>query len=994
MYALRALPHAGTVLHLGAHPDDEDVGLMAWVARGLGQRIVYWSATRGEASQNRIGADRGARLGVYRSWESEQARRIDGGEVLYGPFVDYGFSKSGEEALQTWGRELLCREIVRAIRSVQPQVVVSRWSGSRRDGHGHHQAVGAVVREAFEAAADPTYAAELQDCGLPAWRASRLYCSMGGDWQPGQGGGMGQRVPEYEQRGLLRINAGARDPVTGESFQERGFRALNCHRSQGLGFVPEPGAFYYYYERLSPEPDATEQDLHTGLDPLLTGLVDSLGAGAEALRRPLAAVQAGAQAARDLFRVEAPGEAGEAVRDALAELRRLQAGIDEMLHSPPLRQAARRFLQRKAEEFNRVAGRCLGLRLDCLAERPRVARGQAVTISARAWSDCASLRDAIQLELAAPEGWQMSGAGPDAPPPPADKVHCLSVEVPRDAPLSCPYWLRRRGSHALYAWPDAPLSGAAFDPPLITARACFGEGDRRVELDCPAVFRQGFAGGYRQLPLSVVPSVAVQLQRSLEILPRPGQARRIPLEVAVERGPDQAVLCGRLRAELPEGWLAEPAEIAVELPRGIESRLCRFEIVVPAGTAPGAYFIGCHLSADGVDYDSGVQTVRMGAPGIPRAPDAENCIREAFITSNATLSVVVIDVAVAEGLRVGYIRGPDDRIPESLSHYDLDLQVLDERALRQDPLDYDAILLGPNAYLHGAAVAEQSGRLLEYAQAGGTLVVQHHGYAFEKGGFAPYPFGFSRPHDRVTQASAAVSLLEPDAPLLNYPNRIAASDFAGWVHDRGMYFFGSWDPRYQALLACADPGEEPRAGGLLLAAVGRGVFVYCAYSLFRQLPEGVEGAHRLIANLMSLPEARVRQRLEWLAKLSLFEQMSATCLRAIARISSERWLPQGSWLAHLGERGEELFVVLRGEVEVLADSRPDARRIALAGAGEKIGEFSVLADMPRTASLRARTDVHLLAIRREDFRALMRQEPDVSAHIIRALVAKVLAGGA
>jgi len=226
-YRLKKLGMAGAVLHIGAHPDDEDVGLMAYMARRMGVRMVYWSATRGEGGANRIGPYQEETLGVYRTWESLEARAMDGGEALFGPFYDYGYSKFGEEALSKWGRENLVREMVRAIRLVQPQVVVARWSGKPSDNHGHHLAIGTVVPAAFVAAGNPDCCRELREQGLHAWQPRKLYQSTLGDGLPGQRGLFGKLVPAYEAAGLTRINTGHLDPFAGLTYQEQAWIGYN-----------------------------------------------------------------------------------------------------------------------------------------------------------------------------------------------------------------------------------------------------------------------------------------------------------------------------------------------------------------------------------------------------------------------------------------------------------------------------------------------------------------------------------------------------------------------------------------------------------------------------------------------------------------------------------------------------------------------------------------------------------------------------------------------
>src|SRR5215207_8078555 len=301
---------AGAVLHVGAHPDDEDSGLLACLAHGLCVRCVYWSATRGESGQNRLNSYRGAALGVFRTWESEDARAIDGAEALFGPFYDFGYSKSGSDTLSKWGRDAVVREIVRAIRLVQPDIVIARWTGQPPDEHGHHQAIGQLTPEAFRAAGDPDRFPELRELGMEAWWPRRLFQSVGGDWTPEQDlASLGAVRDDLEREGLVRIDAGRLDPIAGRTFQEEGWAALNEHRSQGMALLPGAGHFIYYY-RLVARSDsdrgrvvAGPRSLFDGFDPSLTGLADHAGSGSAWLRAELEGVKSQAERALAALRV-------------------------------------------------------------------------------------------------------------------------------------------------------------------------------------------------------------------------------------------------------------------------------------------------------------------------------------------------------------------------------------------------------------------------------------------------------------------------------------------------------------------------------------------------------------------------------------------------------------------------------------------------------------------------------------------------------------------
>jgi LmbE family N-acetylglucosaminyl deacetylase len=316
---VRGLGRTADILYVGAHPDDEDSALIAMLAQGDSARVVCWSATRGEGGQNRVASYAGAELGVYRTWESMQARTIDGGESWFGPFYDYDYSKSGAETLEKWGRDRLVAEIVRAIRAAQPQIVISAWRGDHTDGHGHHTAVGIAVHEAFVAAGDPARFAEFERVGLGAWQARKLYVGMRSDWAPGQKVQLGVRRPELEVPGCVRLNAGTADPIAHVTYAEIGAIALNQHLTQGTTSVPVPGDHFVYLrlDDVAPGsgPDVSEP-IFAGVDCSLTSLADHPGGGSGVLRRELEVAQRHADLATECFRLDETQRAWPISRNA------------------------------------------------------------------------------------------------------------------------------------------------------------------------------------------------------------------------------------------------------------------------------------------------------------------------------------------------------------------------------------------------------------------------------------------------------------------------------------------------------------------------------------------------------------------------------------------------------------------------------------------------------------------------------------------------------
>jgi hypothetical protein len=487
----------------------------------------------------------------------------------------------------------------------------------------------------------------------------------------------------------------------------------------------------------------------------------------------------------------------------------------------------------------------------------------------------------------------------------------------------------------------------------------------------------------------VLPAVSVRPQLRRIFLPVDATRRTIDVNAAVQRHVDQRSQTGRLQIVTPEGWSVDPP--FVELPVGLQGDIVstRSQITVPRDATAGRYRLEYLLGARHAHPAVTFEPVWMGAPGLPRAPDATTCIREAFLTTPASVDVDVIAATFAHRLIYGYVRGAAEGLLAALVNLDLNVSVIsDEEMSFLDLSMFDAIVVGPNAYLLRDELRRNARRFLDYAAKGGTLIVQYQAYAYELHDYAPYPFHYNHPHDRITDSDALVTILEPQHPLMTHPNQMSADDFGGWVHDRGLYFFGSFDDRYTPILGCSGPDGELKRGGLVVAGYGRGTFVYVGYSLFRQAPAGVPGAFRLLANLLALPEALLLERVERLRTLSFFAFMTDEQLVAVARIAAETYTTAGTYLCRQGQLGQELFIVLKGEIEIIR--RIEGGRVVLkAREGQVVGESAILADTPRTADLRALTNVHLLVISGVQFRALIRQHAEIAENVIRHLVTKL-----
>ncbi|HYX20062.1 MAG TPA: hypothetical protein VFA98_04385, partial [Thermoanaerobaculia bacterium] len=485
---------------------------------------------------------------------------------------------------------------------------------------------------------------------------------------------------------------------------------------------------------------------------------------------------------------------------------------------------------------------CAGVTLDVLAERETAAPGESVGIAVSVWNAGAAAVSVESVALVSAEGWR-TGAPGAARPVAAGKLEEWkeTAALPSDARPTLPYFLYRPLVGDLYDWSAAPAAvrGEPFAPAPLTARVRLTIAGTEVVLERDAAFRlRDEAIGEVRRPLRAVPVLDVAVEPRLVVWPVSQDGKR--LEVTLTSNVD-APLSGRLEVSAPPGWPAPPPRDFAFSKRG-ERVFLDAALSPPPGFRPGRYPVSlAAVLADGRRLSLGIRTIDYGY--IPRTPRPED----------ADVAISAADIRFPPLRRVGYVRGAADQVPEALAAVGVPLEILGERDLYAGDLSrYDAILVGSRAYETNPALAEANGRLLDYARRGGLVIVQYQQYDFVRGGYSPYPLDIARPHDRVTDETAKVTPLDPNDPVFHRPNPIGPSDWDGWVQERGLYFAHTWATEYRPLLSMADPGGPEQKGGLLVARVGKGTWVYTGLAFFRQLPAGVPGAFRLLANLLAL----------------------------------------------------------------------------------------------------------------------------------------------
>ena len=843
---LRQLETERRVLMVAAHPDDEDTALLTLLARGMGARTGYLSLTRGEGGQNLIGPELDEGLGLVRTGELLSARSLDGAEQFFSRAFDFGFSRSAAETLSHWPEDEVLADIVEVIRRFRPQVLVSVFHGTAGDGHGHHQAAGILATRAFEVAADPEAFPEQLQEGLRPWAPTKLYRLL---WR--------DRPAEAE----LRVETGALDPLLGRSHFQVAMASRSRHRSQDMGAAELPGPQASRLELAASRgfgTDHPEAPLFAGIATDLLGMAEAAGGGM-AISRSLQGFAEGIATARRTLHPEDPARVLPALEGALIDLEvslsearrsREVAGSAEQEAGWAELEDALAFRVERLSEAILVAG---GIVVEARVDRARVTPGETVEVELLVWNGGTRNVRMEELELEVPGGWEVESgtsesafSGPLEVPAGQLVRRTTVLRLPPDAAVSVPYFLRLPRQGSLYAWPQGdPARTLPGDLPLVVGRVGLRLGSTVLQVSRAAAHVEvdKALGQIRQL-LFVAPTLSVSTDRTSMAWPAHVEGSRT-LNVRVENlslRPRE----GTVRLEAPPGWRVTPTHhswtLGAEQEASFGFALAPVERWTPgeAGASESAVFRAV-AQVDGRDHDRSVALVNY--PHIDPMP----------LITPAELTVSRFPVRVREGLRVGYVMGPGDGGLQALRDLGVEVEILDAEALRGADLSrYQAIVLGARAYETRTDLAQANARILAFARGGGTVIAQYNKYEYPEGGFAPYPVTMRRPHDRITDPDAPVTLLEPAHPLLQAPNRIDERDFEGWIQERGLYFLATWDAEFTPLLEMADPGEDPVRGGLVVASVGEGAYVYTGLALFRQWPRGVPGAFRLLANLVSL----------------------------------------------------------------------------------------------------------------------------------------------
>jgi LmbE family N-acetylglucosaminyl deacetylase len=852
--SLKKLHTRASLIMVTAHPDDEDGGMLTYESRGQGARVTLLTLNRGEGGANVMSANYFDGLGLVRTEELLAAGRYYGVDQYWTRVVDYGFSKTKAESIAKWTHDRVFYDVVRVVRMTRPLVITSVFVGGPTDGHGNHQTAGAMAQEVFKVAGDPNVFPDQIAAGLRPWTPLKDYA----------------RTPWFgNDDGKLAVNVsvpeGDYDPVLGASYVQVSREGLGLQKSQtGGGMIPNAGATSTTYHRFGSVVPAQDKEnsFFDGIDVSLTGIAtlaqggqgDFLVAGLERLNGTVESMIAE-------FSMAQP----ERIAPKLAEGWKLTGELIQQVKGSKLSEADKYNitfeLEIKKAQFNNALAQALGLsvaavmapehepdpRFAMFLGNPETTRvvipGQKFGVKVHAVNQTSGAVKLEEIKIQATDGkdWGARSSGATGADLTKDKPvdARFDLVVPKDAPYTRPYFSRQDIEQSYYDISDKRYLNWPVSPYPVEAWAKFMFAGVPVHVAQVVQSSKRTTGiGEVLEPLVVGPAV------SLNISPRAGI---VPLN-AKTFDPTASLHSnikgsgkGTVKLELPKGWTSQPAAADFSTKADGDETSVTFQ-VMPAGLAEKSYEIAAVAEVDGQTYREGYELT--GYPGL----------RPYYLYRPSVLRTSGVDVKVAAGLRVGYIAGSGDDVPASLQSLGIHVNFLAPNDVASADLSkYNVILMGVRAYAAREELKTYNGRLLDYVQNGGVLIVQYNTQEYDHN-FGPYPYVMGQFPEEVTDEASKMEILAPKNPVFLWPNPITQRDFEGWVEERGSKFLKSWDPKYEALLSTEDESQEPQKGGLLYTRYGKGVYIYNAYAFYRQLPEGVPGAFRLVANMISLPK--------------------------------------------------------------------------------------------------------------------------------------------
>lgn len=790
---LKKLNFLGSVLYVAAHPDDENTRVIAYLANERLAATAYLSMTRGDGGQNLIGPEIRDQLGLIRTQELIAARRIDGGEQFFTRANDFGFSKNYQETFKIWDKQEILSDVVKVIRQYQPDVIITRFPPDERAGHGHHTASAILAQEAYSVAADPNAFKE-QLTQLSSWQVKRVFTNTGRWWNTT----INETTP-----GVTTLNVGSYNALLGKSYSEIAAESRTQHKSQGFGSPGRRGDAPEYFELA--KGDAPTKDIFDGVNTTWSRVK-----GGEK-------VQSLIEAAINEYNEENPSATIPRLLQIRKEISALGSDV---------------WTQRKLKEVNQLIKECASLFIEATSSNWSSAPGEPVVVSFEAVN-----RGSATVQVTRIESKTLTYDSSMSLTLDHNKLTTWKTKKSVDTrtPYSAPYWLQKEHAQGRFEVPSEALIGKPENDAAATVTMNVTVNGEPLNVQVPVVYKwTDPVKGELWRPFEVTPPVSLSLSPSVLLFPEV-KAKEVTV---LARSLSSSVSKGSIKLLLPEGWRSEPPSLPFELAKRNEEQ--RFTFVVTPTVVSQSTSITAVAEIGSARYDRNVSSI------------VYDHIPAQTLQLPASAKVVRADIRT-EGKVIGYIKGAGDETPNALRNLGYEVwEMKNEEVTDANLARLDAVVLGVRALNTNERVRFFMPNLLQYVNNGGTLITQYNtnfDLEIDADKFSPFPLKISR--DRVTEENSAVTILNPGHTVLNFPNQITSADFEGWVQERGLYFPNEWSPSFEPLLAMRDGSEPETKGALLVAKYGKGTYIYTGLSFFRELPEGVAGAYKLFANLVS-----------------------------------------------------------------------------------------------------------------------------------------------
>ncbi|NMH28915.1 PIG-L family deacetylase [Flavobacterium silvaticum] len=797
---IQKLNFLGSVLYIAAHPDDENTRLITWLANDKKARTAYLSLTRGDGGQNLIGPQLRELLGVIRTQELLEARKIDGGIQYFSRANDFGYSKNPDETLAIWNKDEVLQDIVKVIREFRPDVIINRFD-ARTPGstHGHHTSSAILSLEAFDLAGKESSFPQLMK--LPAWQPKRLY--MNTSWWFY---GSKEKFDKADKTNLIKISTGTFYPEFGKSNQEIAALSRSSHKSQGFGSSGVRGQDEEYLEFLKGEKSNGSTDLFYGIDTSWNRV-----AGGKAIGELIEKIEK----QYDYSHPE------KSVTDLVKAYNMISAIKDEYWKTI------------KLSEVKEIIAACTGLFLEAVSMTGQASPGDLVTVKAEAIN-----RSSVPMQLKSITTTPAS-EGPTPAPLDAntDKSIDLKLTIPADFSFTQPYWLVKQGTVGMYKVDDASLIGKPESPRQ--AKAVFTVDILGTSLDFERQIVYKFnddVKGEVYTPFDIVPQVTISLS-DRNMFFSSNEPRTFHVKVVGEKVPAK----GKLMLSAGKDWKISPSAIDFSIDKKDGIADFSFTVTPPPSASESTLDCVAIIGNDTLRADK----ITIDYPHIKR--------QLVFKESKARLIKPEI---VIGNQKIAYIMGAGDEVPDCLRQMGYAVTLIAPEEISAPRLkQFNVVITGIRAYNTIKELALHQAELLDFVNNGGTMIVQYNTLDdLVAPDMSPYKLKLSR--DRVTREDCEVKFIDPKNPILNYPNKITEKDFNGWVQERGLYFPNEWDSAFKPVISMKDTGESAKESSILVASYGKGTYIYTGLSFFRELPEGVTGAYRLMANLISASNSK------------------------------------------------------------------------------------------------------------------------------------------